>query len=123
MLNLPEEVREAVDAGRISEGHARALLSLEKKKAQTAALQTILKDSLNVRQTEELVRRLQGKRKKRRAKPRRDPEEEALEEELRDTLGTKVTLRRSKSGGTLTLHFYSDEELNVLVDRLQSGGS
>ncbi len=123
LLNLPEEVREAVDAGRISEGHARALLSLEKKKAQTAALQTILKDSLNVRQTEELVRRLQGKRKKRRAKPRRDPEEEALEEELRDTLGTKVTLRRSKSGGTLTLHFYSDEELNVLVDRLQSGGS
>jgi ParB family chromosome partitioning protein len=123
LLNLPEEVREAVDGGRISEGHARALLSLEKEKAQAAALQTVLKDSLNVRQTEELVRRLQGKRKRRKAKPRRDPDEQALEEELRDTLGTKVTLRRSKGGGTLTLHFYSDEELNALVDRLQSGGS
>lgn len=123
LLNLADEVREAVDSGGLSEGHARALLGLDTEKAQSAALQTVLKDDLNVRQTEALVRRLQGKPKKREAKSRRSPEEKALQEELQETLGTKVTLRRGKSGGTLTLHFYSDEELNALVDRLQSGGS
>lgn len=119
LLNLPEAVRAAVEGGGISEGHARALLSLDGSEAQTAALQTVLNQDLNVRQTEALVRKLGGKRrKKRRSSPRLSPEEKALESDLRDALGTKVKLRRSEKGGTLTLHFYSDEELNSLVERL-----
>ncbi len=119
LLQLPKALQEAVGAGDISEGHARALLSLPTKKAQQAALKTILEGELNVRQAEELVRRLSGKRKKQSTKTaKQSPEEKALEEELQESLGTKVTLRTKKQGGTLTVHFYSDEELNALVERL-----
>ena len=119
LLNLPESIRSALESGRISEGHARALLSLPNEEAQTSALQTVMSQDLNVRQTEALVRRLSGKRKqKRRTKPKQSPEEKALESDLREALGTKVNLRRSGDSGTLTLHFYSDEELNALVERL-----
>jgi len=104
---------------KISEGHARALLALPTAQAQSAALQGILSRELNVRQTEELVRSMLGERPRRKKKvPDRSAEEVALEEELRQALGTKVTLRRGRRGGRLVLHFYSDEELNALVEQL-----
>lgn len=119
LLQLPSTLQKAVRTGQISEGHARALLGLPTKKAQNAALKTILDGELNVRQAEELVRRLSGKPKKKAPKgTRRSPEEKALEDELETALGTKVSLRTKKQGGTLTVHFYSDEELNALVERL-----
>ena len=62
LLNLPEEVKKALAEGDISEGHARALLSLPTSEAQILALGSILKLDLNVRQTEELIRKLSGKR-------------------------------------------------------------
>lgn len=124
LLQLPEGVQKAVSGNLISEGHGRALLGLPTEEAQEAALKTVIANNLNVRQTEDLVRRLSGKRKKASASsPKQTPEEKALEEELQQSLGTKVTLRTKKQGGTLTLHFYSDEELNALVDRLLESGS
>ena len=62
LLKLPETVRRALAGNQISEGHARALLSLNSSQSQIAALQTILNHELNVRQTEELVRKLSGER-------------------------------------------------------------
>jgi ParB family chromosome partitioning protein len=62
LLKLPAVVQEAIAEERITEGHARALLALTTPQAQAAALQSILKHDLNVRQTEELVRRLSGER-------------------------------------------------------------
>lgn len=121
LLRLAPAARQALSAGQISEGHARALLSLGSAKAQAAALQSVLRRELNVRQTEELVRRLGGERVRRtRARPR-PPEEGDLESRLRAALGTRVTLRRGRRGGTLIVHFFSDEELNALVDRILSG--
>ncbi|MEJ2011041.1 MAG: ParB/RepB/Spo0J family partition protein [Anaerolineales bacterium] len=118
LLKLSAPVRKALGDNRISEGHARALLALSNAQAQAAALQTIVEKDLNVRQTEELVRRLGGERRKRPAKRKSSPEEAALEEQLRESLGTKVTLKRSSKGGSLVIRFYSDEELNALVERL-----
>ncbi len=118
LLKLPEAVRRSLAQGAISEGHARALLSLPTTQAQTAALQTILRRGLNVRQTEELIRRLAGARAAARARRKRAPEETDLEEQLRQSLGTRVTLRRGRNGGSLVIRFYSDEELNALVDQL-----
>lgn len=118
LLKLPEAVRRSLTQGAISEGHARALLSLPTTQAQTAALQTILRRGLNVRQTEELIRRLAGARAAARARRKRAPEETDLEEQLRQSLGTRVTLRRGRNGGSLVIRFYSDEELNALVDQL-----
>ncbi|MGD8822445.1 MAG: ParB/RepB/Spo0J family partition protein [Anaerolineales bacterium] len=119
LLNLSKPVQTALASGEISEGHARALLGLDSAQAQSAALKTILQGGLNVRQAEELVRRLSGKRT---AKPDSgrtpSPEEKDLEDRLRQALGTKVNLKRGKKGGSIVLHFYSDEELNTLIELL-----
>ena len=121
LLKLSAPARDALRAGAISEGHARALLALATAQAQAAGLEAILKGGLNVRQTEELVRRLSGERKRRPAAARRLPEEAALEEELRQALGTRVSLRRGRRGGTIAIRFFSDEELNAIVDQLLRG--
>ncbi len=118
LLRLAPAVREALAAGKISEGHARALLALPTSQAQAAALQTILRRDLSVRQTEELARRLVGQRRMRRHGAGRVAEETAVEAQLRQALGTKVQLRRGRRGGALVIHFYSDEELNALIERL-----
>ena len=118
LLKLAPAARAALAENRISEGHARALLGLPTAQAQGAALQTVLKRDLNVRQTEELVRKLGGQRRTTAKHTRRSAEETALEDQLRQALGTRVLLRRGTRGGSIILHFYSDEELNALVDRL-----
>jgi len=115
LLNLPPSVQEALAAGKISEGHARSLLSLSSTQAQAAALQTILDKGLNVRQTEELVRKLSGEKPAQKPKPDPVPEIKALEERLRSSLGTKVNLKHGRKGGTITIHYYSDEELDGLL--------
>jgi ParB family chromosome partitioning protein len=122
LLKLSAAGRKALVENQISEGHARALLTLTSAQAQAAALQTIIERELNVRQTEELVRRLTGERRQPRSKSAQSPEEAALEDQLRASLGTKVILKRTKKGGSLTIRFYSDEELNNLVDRLLNEG-
>ena len=118
LLDLPDVVQQAVRKGQISMGHARALLALPTIKAQSAALQSILTRDLSVRQTEDLVSQLKGKKKtKKPTKEPKSPELKSLEEELQAKLGTKVRLTRSKKGaGTITIHYYSDEEFNTLVD-------
>jgi ParB family chromosome partitioning protein len=118
LLKLPPDVQAALAEGKITEGHARALLALPSLQAQSAALQTVLAHELNVRQTEELVRRLSGQKPAPNPRPASPPEVEALEERLRSSLGTKVSLHRRSKGGTLVIHFYSDEELDALVAQI-----
>lgn len=119
LLKAARPVQEALLDGRISEGHARALLGLEQAQAQEAALKMVLKRELNVRQTEELVRRLVGLRREER-RPTREisPETRALETRFREALGTKVSLTRRGEGGRVVIHFYSEEELNALYERI-----
>jgi len=119
LLDLPDIVQQALRKGQISNGHARALLSLETTKSQSAALQTILTKDLNVRQTESLVKKLQGEKERRKPKkPSLSPQLMDIQEQLQSSLGTKVNLKQTKSGkGSITIHFYSDEELNSLLDR------
>ena len=121
LLKLPNEAKKALGSGLISEGHARALLGLSSPQAQNAALQSVIKNELNVRQTEELVRKLSGvKPKIETKKPEKSPEVKALEERLRSGLGTKVSLNSSGKGGTITIHYYSEEELETLIEHLTS---
>lgn len=118
LMKLPDAVKNALIEGKISEGHARALLALPTPEAQSAALRTILSQELNVRQTEELVRKLNGERPPRKPSPPPLPEIAELEERLRASLGTKVVLRAGRKGGTVTIHYYSNEELEALLSRL-----
>lgn len=122
LLKLPAMVQEAIADERITEGHARALLALSTPQAQAAALQSILKHDLNVRQTEELVRKLSGERLPRPPKIGLPPELVAVEDRLRHRLGTKVSINPSRKGGTVVIHYYSDEELDALVERIAAEG-
>lgn len=118
LLKLPETAQQALAEGKITEGHARALLALPTTQAQLAALQTVLSHELNVRQTEELVHKLSGQRPDPIPVKPADPAVEAIEEKLRQRLGTKVILKHSRKGGTLTIHYYSEEELSSLLSQI-----
>jgi len=119
LLKASRPVQEALLEGKISEGHARALLGLGQDEAQEAALKTVLKQGLNVRQTEQLVRRLLGAcRDTQRPVPEVSPGTRALESCFREALGTKVNLKRSGEGGRIVIYFYSDEELDALYERI-----
>jgi ParB family chromosome partitioning protein len=118
LLRLPEEVKAALLAGDITEGHARALLMLDEDEEKLLALRTVVKRRLSVRQTEELVRRLQAAMQHSPRQRTRSPETEALEGRFRESLGTKVDLFRSRKGGKLVIHFYSDEELQALYEHI-----
>ncbi len=118
LMKLPDAVKNALIEGKISEGHARALLALPTPEAQSAALRSILVQELNVRQTEELVRKMSGERPPHKPSPPPPPEITELEERLRASLGTKVVLRAGRKGGTVTIHYYSEEELEALLGRL-----
>ena len=119
LLEAAAGVKRALIDRKITEGHARALLALPSAKAQEAALQMVLAHGLSVRQTEQLARRLGGhKTASTKKKSGPNPDVNDIERRLRASLGTKVSLKHGAKGGTLTIHYYSDEELNAILGRL-----
>lgn len=120
LLKLPQTILAALQDGIISEGHARALLGLTTSQSQLAVLQSIKRADLNVRQTEELVRKLSGKKTTATspAKPPKPAGIKSLEDQLRSHLGTKVVVNQSGSSGTIIIHYYSEEELDHLINSL-----
>lgn len=117
LLNLPVGVQQAVLSGSISEGHARALLALNSPRAIENVMETVISLGLNVRQTELLVNKTLGRVSSKSKTTDRSPELDSLENELRQHFHTKVTLVKNKNGGSITIFFYSDEELNAITDR------
>jgi ParB family chromosome partitioning protein len=121
LLELEPSVQAAIGDGRLTEGHGRALVGLEPE-VQARLLDSIVGQALSVRQTEELVRRLREPRPTAAAaKKKSDPDLERVEEELRRSLGTKVSLARTRRGGRIVIEYYSDEELERLYERLTGG--
>ena len=118
LLGLAEVVKQSLVDGKITEGHARALLTLSTHKAQASALQTIINLSLSVRQAEELTRKLTGQKPVKAKKPVRSADVHDVEKRLQQSLGTKVALKHSKKGGTVTIYYYSGEELDALLEKL-----
>ncbi len=118
LLRSPPAVKQALLNGEISEGHARALLALPSDEAQTAALDVIFKRGLSVRQTEALVRRLQGEQTPPAQPDPPSPGVRSLESAFRQALGTKVSLQRGKKGGRLVIYYYSDEELDHIYQTI-----
>ena len=115
LLKLPFKVIDALSSGKISEGHARALLGLSTEQSQLSALYAILTKELNVRQAEELVRKLNGEKPPAIPPTPVDSIAKDMEDRLQEKLGTRVHLKHGKNGGTITIHYYSDEELNALL--------
>lgn len=117
LLDLTPQVKEMLDGGQLTEGHARALLGLRDPQAQLRAAATVVERGLNVRQTEALVKQLLAPVREREPAAA-DPQLEHIAGRLRERLGTKVTLSGTPAGGRITIHYYSEEELSALYDAL-----
>jgi ParB family chromosome partitioning protein len=120
LLNLPNDIQAVLAQGKISEGHARALLGLKTQEEQQHALELIIKRGLNVRQTETLVREMLAGEKP--AKPPRPPLsslDKQMVNRFESRLGTKVDLNRAdEDTGKITIHFYSREELQAIFSAI-----
>lgn len=119
ILDAPDEVKEAISAGQITEGHARALLGLPLAVEQVAALQLVIARDLSVRQTEQLVREWRREPTTQpRERPAPPPLLQRLEADFRRALGTKVELQKGRKGGRLVIHFFSEDELDGLYRQI-----
>jgi ParB family transcriptional regulator, chromosome partitioning protein len=116
LLNLPADIQRGISEKKISEGHARAILGLAGAERQLALYKMILDQGLNVRQVESKVRELMARPRMEAAGP--DPKTMAIENELRNTLGTKVKIEKKGRGGKIMIEFFSEEELEELIDKI-----
>lgn len=119
LVKLPDEIKEGLAQGLITEGHARALLGLESMPiAMVDVYKTVLRNKLSVRQTEALVKELNVPRSRRAARKAIPAEVQEMEDQLRRYLGTRIKLRYGKDGGSLTIYYFSDEELNDMIAKI-----
>jgi ParB family transcriptional regulator, chromosome partitioning protein len=122
ILETAPSVQQAVAEGNISGGHARALASLASQTEQEVVLATVVARALSVRQTEDLVQASRNGSEAGRPAGLRvnDPDIQHMEAQLRDVLGTKVTIAPGRKGGRITISWYDDDDLGRLVDRLSA---
>lgn len=120
LLNLPKSVEDLVKSGKLSSGHARALLAVENKKTIEALAGEIIASDLSVRQAEKLVKQSMKKPKSEKA-PKQPSYYKMVEQTLSEYLGKKVKVKPlvNKKGGTLSIEFYSDDELKELAAKLE----
>ncbi|MBW2434680.1 MAG: ParB/RepB/Spo0J family partition protein [Deltaproteobacteria bacterium] len=121
LRQLPEAIRTSIQKGDLSMGHARALLGTPNPTQQLAAWRSVVKKGLSVRETEDLVRALKGEKKKPKVS-RKSVEDHyllGLAEELSRHFGTKVTIKRRGLKGKVEIEFYSNDDLDRLIGRLQ----
>ncbi len=125
MLKLPPKLKEMVNLGKLSSGHARALLAVKNKKKRLALAKKIVREKLTVRETEKICSNLEknkvGKTKsstKKRA--RKDPHIESIEEELKKVLGTKVNIKLNSGSksvdGKIEIKFYGLDDFERITD-------
>ena len=130
LLTLPQEGRDCLRAGTISEGHARAILSVASEDEQLELCRRVVNTGLSVRETERLAKEwAKGRRgesgrenvSRETLLARQDPNIIELEAQLRDILGTKVTIVKNKDRGRIQIEFYSDDDLDRILVLLAGG--
>lgn len=123
LLSLPNEVKDLLEQGKLSAGHARALLIVEDDKIAVDTARKIVSDGLSVRETEKLVKKTESAapQKKKTSSVKKVTAYTEVELALTTALGTKVTVteNKNKKGGTLNIEFYDPEELFALTHKLE----
>ena len=119
LLEASAPVKQALVDGRITEGHARAMLALPSAKAQENLLNQVVNLDLSVRQTEALAAKLSGKKPTGRRRAGLNADLNDIEKRLLSKLGTRVSVKHNKDGkGRITIYYYSNEELDSLLEKL-----
>jgi ParB family chromosome partitioning protein len=116
LLSLPVEIQKGLIEGKITEGHAKAILSIPDAEKQKLLYELILKNNLTVRQVEEKSQEVSVRSHKRIVTA--DPQVKALENALVEALGTKVKISKAGDGGKIVIEYYSQEDLNSLLEKL-----
>lgn len=119
LLSLPDQVVAYINNGELSMGHGRALLGIKDKQKVPPFVDRIRKEKLNVRQVEQLILQLNEKTAKKKDKPKKDIFLQERETILRDRLGTGVTINRGKRKGKIEIEFYSNDDLERILDTLE----
>ena len=120
LLNLPEDVTELVKEGKLSAGHARALLAFDDEALMIKTAKSVVDEDLSVRQVEKLAKKKPAPQKTLKAEPKASYFS-MVEQTLTEYLGKKVTIAplKGKKGGLLQIEFYSNEDLKDLAQRLE----
>lgn len=118
LLSLPVEIQRALIEGRITEGHAKAILAISNPEKQRALYELILRDNLTVRQTEDKTKDISVKPHKRVVNV--DPALKEIEETLIGALGTKVKISKAGNGGKIVIEYYSQEDLDSLLNKIRT---
>lgn len=117
ILQLPKEIQDYVSRGTLSMGHARALLSVENDQIKLKIAQDVIKKDLSVRQVEELIKEMtQRVSRETKEKPKNDVFLIQYEERLRDMFGTSVHIKKGKTKSKIEIDFYTDEDLERIVE-------
>ena len=119
LLKLPAEIRRSIRDGKISAGHGRAILQKRTINSMIRLWDKIIKESLSVRKAEELVRPKRKKKKEKSLVVSEAPIRE-IENELVEIFGTKVKLKPAQIGGSIEIIYFSDDDLERIIDLLQS---
>jgi len=121
LLGLPKKVQDYISQGAITAGHAKALLALPTETGQLKVCEVVIRGSLSVRETENLVAKRTAGLK--RITPKQDPDVAELEGQLQRSLGTRVRILHGKKRGRIQIDYYSNEDLNRLLNILLSKAS
>jgi ParB family transcriptional regulator, chromosome partitioning protein len=125
LLKLPADIKDRIQAGILSMGHARAILALDNAKEQLLLTERILSEGLNVRQTEQLIRHWKPGRSRKGNKSKvdavKDPNVKAAERKLEEYLGTEVMIHSNGDKGKIEIYFHNSEDLLRIYDLLSGG--
>jgi ParB family transcriptional regulator, chromosome partitioning protein len=125
LLSLPAKIQEFISTGKISMGHGRALLGLRQKAKMPALVDKIINESLNVRQLEKLIQQLNENVSRETKKPevKKDVFIQEREHSLRERFGTNVHIKQSKNKGKIEIEFFSNEDLERILELLDQEDS
>ena len=119
LLRLPTEIKKSIKSGHISAGHGRALLQLKTDKLIKSIFKKIIEESLSVRQVEAIVKKKTINIKKKKV-VLKEASYRAIENQLIEILGTKVKLKPSRIGGSIEIIYFSNEDLERIIDLVKS---
>jgi len=121
LRQLPQQIKASISDGALSMGHARALLGTDSSAQQLAAWRAVISRGLSVRETENLVRRMKNEKKKPRTSADRSEQIylAGLAEDLSRHFGTKIQIKKDGPKGRVEIEFYSNEDLERLINRLR----
>lgn len=120
LLDLSINIKQKIRVGEISEGHARALLSLENKEQRERMLNEIIGSQLSVRETEKRIQKIKKPQANKNKSSTGKPEMLEFENKMSQALGTKVVIKKGKNGGSFIVNYYSEEEFGNLFNKLTS---